>query len=231
MNLRGILENIKNFLEIEQIFASYYYSYVNNVFTEKKLEYPLLIYHIDNSSNNVIKNSISILNFNFYIFDKLKTDNSNITEIQDNLLVRLNYLKNYLRTTLYATDFTITAIPDEAYSEKITGWIMNCKIRLNIDCIDLFFNPKKISGLKIWLKSDYGVIYDLNNKVSEWNDASGNGFIFSQSNPDKQPLYIPTIDSMNNKPSIYFENDALINNQDITIGTFFTLANYNSFFF
>ncbi len=228
MNLRGILENIKNFLEIEQIFASYYYRYVNNVFTEKKLKYPLLIYHIDNSINNVIENSISILNFNFYIFDKLKSDNSNITEIQDDLLVRLNYFKNYLRTTLYATDFTITAIPDEAYSEKITGWIMNCKIRLDIDCIDLFFNPKKISGLKIWLKSDYGVIYDLNNKISQWNDASGNGYIFSQNNYDLQPLYINSIDSMNLKPAIKFDNSTLTSTQQITIGTFFILTNFDS---
>ena len=30
-----------------------------------------------------------------------------------------------------------------------------------------FAQPDLISGLKIWLKSDYGVIYDLNNKVSQ----------------------------------------------------------------
>jgi hypothetical protein len=231
MNLKRILTNIDNFLAIENIFASYYYSYVNNVFTEKKLEYPLLVYHIDNSNHSIIENSIPIFSFYFFAFDKLKSDNSNVIEIQDDLLERLNLLKNYLRTTLYATNFTITSIPDEAYSEKITGWIMNCKIRLSIDCIDLFFNPKRLSGLKIWLKADYGVVYDEVNKVSEWHDASGNGYVFAQDNPDKQPLYIPSIDSMNNNPCIYFENDALIINQDITIGTFFILANYNSFFF
>ena len=226
MNLRGILENIKNFLDNENIFASYYYSYVNNVFTEKKLKYPLLVYHIDNSSNNVIENSISILNFNFYIFDKLKSDNSNITEIQDDLLVRLNYFKNYLRTTLYATDFTITAIPDEAYSEKITGWIMNCKIRLDIGCITSLWNPSFANNLKLWLKADSGVVYDENNKVSQWYDASGNGYIFSQNNPDKQPLYITSIDSMNHKPAIKFDNSTLTSTQQITIGTFFILTNY-----
>ena len=89
-----------------------------------------------------------------------------------------------------------------------------------------FAQPDLISGLKIWLKSDYGVIYDLNNKVSEWNDASGNGFIFSQSNPDKQPLYIPTIDSMNNNPAIEFQDDELQCWQEMSIGTIFVLANY-----
>ena len=44
MNFKEFLIDIDNFLASEQIFASYYYSYVNNVFTEKKLLYPILIY-------------------------------------------------------------------------------------------------------------------------------------------------------------------------------------------
>jgi len=80
--------------------------------------------------------------------------------------------------------------------------------------------------LKIWLKADYGVVKDANNKVSAWNDASGNGYVFSQSNPDKQPLYIPSIDSMNNEPAIKFDNSTLTSDQQITIGTFFILTNY-----
>ena len=90
-----------------------------------------------------------------------------------------------------------------------------------------FAQPDSISGLKIWLKTDYSVLYDLNNKVSQWNDASGNGFIFSQSNPEKQPLYIPSIDSMNHKPAIKFQDDALQCWQEMSIGTIFVVANYS----
>ena len=94
-----------------------------------------------------------------------------------------------------------------------------------------FAQPDSISGLKIWLKTDYSVLYDLNNKVSQWNDASGNGFIFSQSNPEKQPLYIPSIDSMNHKPAIKFQDDELQCWQEMSIGTIFVLANYSHLVF
>lgn len=90
-----------------------------------------------------------------------------------------------------------------------------------------FAQPNLISGLKVWLKTDYGVLYDLNNKVSQWNDVSGNGYIFNQSNPDKQPLYIPSIDSMNYKPAIEFQNDELQCWQEMSIGTIFVVANYS----
>jgi hypothetical protein len=82
-----------------------------------------------------------------------------------------------------------------------------------------------IDGLKIWLKADSGVVYDENNKVSEWHDASGNRYIFSQSNPVKQPRYIPSIDSMNHKPAIKFQDDELQCWREMSIGTIFVDAN------
>ncbi len=92
----------------------------------------------------------------------------------------------------------------------------------------LFAQPDSVSGLELWLKSDYGVFYDVNNKVTAWNDASGNGYIFSQNNYHLQPLYINSIDSMNLKPAIKFDNSTLTSNQQITIGTFFILTNFDS---
>lgn len=92
----------------------------------------------------------------------------------------------------------------------------------------LFAQPDSISGLELWLKSDYGVFYDVNNKVTAWNDASGNGYIFSQNNYNLQPLYIYSIDSMNLKPAIKFDNNTLTSTQQITIGTFFILTNFDS---
>jgi hypothetical protein len=91
----------------------------------------------------------------------------------------------------------------------------------------LFAQPDSISGLELWLKSDYGVFYDVNNKVTAWNDAAGNGYIFSQNNYNLQPLYIYSIDSMNLKPAIKFDNSTLTSTQQITIGTFFILTNFD----
>ena len=92
----------------------------------------------------------------------------------------------------------------------------------------LFAQPDSISGLELWLKSDYGVFYDVNNKVTAWNDAAGNGYIFSQNNYILQPLFINSIDSMNLKPAIKFDNSTLTSTQQITIGTFFILTNFDS---
>ena len=131
MTFKEFLIDIDNFLASEQIFASYYYSYVNNVFTEKKLKYPILIYHTDALNHSILENSITNLKFNFFAFDKLKSDNSNVIEVQDDLLKRLVYLQFYLKRVHYATNFTLTAVSDEAYSEKITGWIMNCEVKLD----------------------------------------------------------------------------------------------------
>lgn len=96
--------------------------------------------------------------------------------------------------------------------------------------LKLYSQPQNINGLRLWLSADSNVVIN-NNKVSQWIDISGNGYVFSQIDSTKMPSYINFIDSMNNNPCIYFENDALIINQDITIGTFFILANYNSFIF
>ncbi len=96
--------------------------------------------------------------------------------------------------------------------------------------LKLYSQPQNINGLRLWLSADSNVVIN-NNNVSQWIDISGNGYVFSQIDSTKMPSYINYIDSMNNKPSIYFQNDVLIINQDITIGTFFILANYNSFFF
>lgn len=91
--------------------------------------------------------------------------------------------------------------------------------------------PDTIVGLSLWLKADSGVIYDGNFKVSSWNDVSGNGKHFIQTNNSLQPLYILSIDSINNKPAIKFNGNTLFTNQNLVIGTIFILANYENDYF
>lgn len=88
--------------------------------------------------------------------------------------------------------------------------------------------PNLISGLSLWLKSDTGVVYDINNKVSDWNDISGNGISLTQTNNSLQPLYIMSVDSINYKPTIRFNGNTISTNQHLTIGSIFILANYDS---
>jgi len=160
MNFKDFLSTFDTYLEYENLFSSYYYGYVNNVFTEKKLMYPILIYHTDATNHSIIDNSITVLKFNFFVFDKLKTDNSNIIDVQDDLLKKLVKIQSYLKRKFYATNFNITAISDEAYSEKITGWIMDCLIKLDTSsdvCID--YKPRfVVDNISKYDRQTYSII-------------------------------------------------------------------------
>ena len=71
------------------------------------------------------------------------------------------------------------------------------------------FNPKSISGLKLWLDATDATTITLNgSSVSEWRDKSGNAFHFSQGTSNNQPSYTGTI---NGKAAIAFDgtNDGL----------------------
>ena len=160
MNFKDFLTTFDSYLQYENLFSSHYYGYVNNVFVEKKLLYPILIYHKDAMNHSILDNSITVLKFNFFVFDKLKTDNSNIIDVQDDLLKRLVKIQSYLKRKFFATNFNITAISDEAYSEKITGWVMDCLIKLDTSeatCIDMR-ERYLIDGISKYDRQTYTII-------------------------------------------------------------------------
>ena len=74
MNFKDFLTTFDTYLEYENLFSSHYYGYVNDVFVEKKLLYPILIYHTDAMNHTILDNSITVLKFNFFVFDKLISD-------------------------------------------------------------------------------------------------------------------------------------------------------------
>lgn len=63
--------------------------------------------------------------------------------------------------------------------------------------------PVTQDGLNLWLKADEGVIRDTSNRVSVWQDQSGNGNDLAQSSPSFQPRIIT--DPVNQMPAIKFE--------------------------
>ena len=57
----------------------------------------------------------------------------------------------------------------------------------------------------VWLDSqDISTLTLASNRVSQWNDKSGNGINFTQGDGARQPLYEAS-SAMNNKPAIYFD--------------------------
>jgi len=67
------------------------------------------------------------------------------------------------------------------------------------------FNPKSISGLKVWLDVASTSSLTFNGStVSQVNDLSGNGFHATQSTGNNQPTYQAT--GANGKPTLYFDS-------------------------
>jgi hypothetical protein len=240
MNFKDFLSTFDTYLEYENLFSSHYYGYVKNVFVEKKLLYPILIYHTDAMNHTILDNSIAVLKFNFFVFDKLKTDNSNIIDVQDDLLKKLVKIQSYLKRKFFATNFNITAISDEAYSEKITGWVMDCLIKLDTSsdvCIDKpgFVEDyakviKRYSDIDLWLRADYGVVTDSNNKVSRWEDFVHPDYNIIQNVADRRPLLVDNY--ANTFPALKFDGvDDYLNGGDIcdlklTGGTLITVLQH-----
>jgi len=66
------------------------------------------------------------------------------------------------------------------------------------------FNPKSISGLKLWLDVANTSSLTFNGStVSQVNDLSGNGFHATQGTANNQPTYQAT--GLNGKPTLYFD--------------------------
>jgi PKD repeat protein len=74
----------------------------------------------------------------------------------------------------------------------------------------IWFTPKMVSNLKVWVRSDTGVVH-LNGKVSKWNDLSGNNIHLSQADTSKQAIFISNDVANTMKPSLSFDgvNDEL----------------------
>jgi hypothetical protein len=71
------------------------------------------------------------------------------------------------------------------------------------------FNPKSISGLKLWLDVANTSSLTFNGStVSQVNDLSGNGFHATQGTANNQPTYQAT--GANGKPTLFFDTNDII---------------------
>ncbi len=68
-------------------------------------------------------------------------------------------------------------------------------------------------GLRLWLRADFGVVYDSNGRISIWQDQSGNSSDATQPNSGQQPFF--TQNGLNGLPIVHFSG-----------GEYFTLPNF-----
>ena len=67
--------------------------------------------------------------------------------------------------------------------------------------------PSEISNLTLWFDPQVGVTYDGSNRVSIWQDQSGNNYHGDQSTLAEQPTYVASSD-LNGRPGIRFSGGA-----------------------
>jgi len=81
--------------------------------------------------------------------------------------------------------------------------------------------PTDFPGLKLWLRGDSNLTYDINNKVSVWKDSHDSSFSVQQAIPGSQPLYIGTLNKINYKPIIQFDgiSSGLSSAEYLNLGT------------
>ena len=84
------------------------------------------------------------------------------------------------------------------------------------------FVPSQIGGLTIWLKADAGITKDGSDRVSNWNDQSGNNNHFTQATGTAKPLY--TASAKNGLPAIVFDGTS-----DYMASAAFTLGAFSLF--
>lgn len=65
----------------------------------------------------------------------------------------------------------------------------------------IFPAPAVPSGLRAWYRADFGVTVDALG-VSQWMDASGNGFDFGQTDPARRPIWVGN--AINGRPLVDF---------------------------
>jgi len=86
------------------------------------------------------------------------------------------------------------------------------------------FSPTNISSLRTWLDADDSSSYTLSgSNVTQWNDKSGSGFNFTQTNAGLRPVASNTI--INSRTAFSFTGGQRMDNLSITL----TQSNYSIF--
>ncbi len=99
------------------------------------------------------------------------------------------------------------------YNAKLIVTTLNgCKDSLTKSLIIPSSTINNSSSLKLWLKTDKGVIVE-NNKIKKWEDQSGNNYHASQTNTSLQPSIQNNF--LNNFPGISLDGNSILNGSTI----------------
>jgi len=184
--------------------------------------YPLINIDIDNI--NVGKTS-SEYNVQILVIDKFdeKTLYYSLSHTQNILISLITAIRKDLNELINVNyPVMLNDVRDSFQDDRVAGWLatISLNIPFSIDtCIkgktlkerveDYAKVIKRYSAIDLWLRADYGVVTDSNNKVSRWEDFVHPDYNIIQNVADRRPLLVDNY--ANTFPALQFDgvNDYL----------------------
>jgi hypothetical protein len=184
--------------------------------------YPLINIDIDNI--NVGKTS-SEYNVQILVIDKFdeKTLYYTLSNTQNILITLITAIRKDLNELINVNyPILLNDVRDSFQDDRVAGWLaeISLNIPFSIDtCIkektikekveDYAKVIKRYSDIDLWLRADYGVVIDSNNKVSRWEDFVHPDYNIIQNTADRRPLLVDNY--ANTFPALKFDgvNDYL----------------------
>ena len=177
------------------------FGYDGEVNQDHDTQYPLMLVNPPESTIPVIYDGREEYSFevNFYnLYSQAAKDVVTLQKRWDNLQDLSNewldmVLKNYQDVTVeaYLNDESIEI---ERVKDTNNDKLVQIKLTFTMSAFTKCFRPVSnyptdFSDLKLWLRADSGVTFDIpTKKVSSWSDESSSSNNFSQSTKAKQPL-------------------------------------------
>ena len=205
--------------------------------------YPLINIDIDNI--NVGKTS-SEYNVQILVIDKFdeKTLYYSLSHTQNILISLITAIRKDLNELINVNyPVMLNDVRDSFQDDRVAGWLatISLNIPFSIDtCIkgktlkerveDYAKVIKRYSAIDLWLRADYGVVTDSNNKVSRWEDFVHPDYNIIQNTADRRPLLVDNY--ANTFPALQFDGvDDYLNGGDIcdlklTGGTLITVLQH-----
>lgn len=150
-------------------------------------------------------------------FDGANLENASVTFEWNRQYTDVNFtiqisdnadFSNIIQQATVSTDFYSYSIPS---SNTNYYWRVKSDSRpYSIARQLIWFTPKMLPTLKVWFRSDTGVVI-ANGRISQWTDLSGNNIHAKMADTSKQPILLLNEAATTKKPALYFDgvNDQL----------------------
>ena len=131
--------------------------------------------------------------------------------------------------SITGTTWTSGALAYGTWYWKVVGNVNGSNLESSINSFNHFI-PSVSTSTSLWLSAGSGTNLDANGRIQSWVDQSSNGFVLSQTDPNKRPFY--NLNSFNNLPTLNFQGAQWLSGGDIldlgVLGrTAFVVGNFN----